>query len=223
MASMIAWCANWHGKKHAGDDPDDPICDAKATREADVMRKGGRAKRRLSGFKVVGLFTIGAPAVMRSSTVKGEKYYRRQLYNDEAEDGCFPGLRLFNQGKRGSDPVTWLNHAVLNDVDYRHPKMRALGLGLDAAGENATEYVCGEEISSTKPDPPKGTLRSKIKALGEFMLHVASSYIRRAVDQLCLMGNDNRLMAHKIKKGKAVRFLKKIANHAKGAAANGEK
>ena len=211
MASMVAWCTNWQGKKHAGDDRDDPV--SKGTGwdvKVDGYGHGGRlwtTKQLLSGFKVVGLYTIGAPAVMRSSNVKGEKYYRRQLYNDEAEDGCFPGLRMFNHGKAGSDPIAWLGSAVLNDVVYRHPKMRALGLG--DAGESATEYACGEEISSTKPDPPRGTLHSKIKALGQFMLHKATSYIRRAMDQLCLQGNDNRLIAHRIKKNKAAHWIKK--------------
>lgn len=76
---------------------------------------------------VSGLFTFGAPPISEE-----------QVLNVAAQDGCFPGLRIYSVGTRAvdemgllmriADPVAWM----LSPLDFKHPRSAAMSLDVDS-------------------------------------------------------------------------------------------
>lgn len=65
------------------------------------------------GFLIKSLYTIGAPALAKSSPRNGQ-----------TESGCFDGIRFFNEDSRTFDPVSY----ALAMVGFEHPRVKAVQL-----------------------------------------------------------------------------------------------
>lgn len=83
------------------------------------------------------VFTFGAPAISKVS-----------LWNAAREDGCFPGVRIYNSGTELikeyklrmhiTDPVPW----ILTELDFQHYRTNALSLHEDSP-KNQGFMKCG--------------------------------------------------------------------------------
>eukprot|EP00947_MAST-08B_sp_MAST-8B-sp1_P005598 g5598.t1 len=146
-------------------------------------------KREFRGFKVIGLYTWGAPGVIYSSNWHFwglNKYYKRMLFNDGEADGCFPGLRVYNEDQDASDPVPWL--ANTGPFNWVHPRMRTVALGKPGTPAKVLECGRGDKkaeeawdgVNSPEPKP----LRF-VGSLFSFDLHLFERYRERMAAQFC--------------------------------------
>lgn len=112
LASVLATCANA---------PGNPLADQ-------------------LGFLIQSLYTIGAPALAKSSPRNGQ-----------TESGCFDGIRFFNEDSRTFDPVAYA--AVL--LGFEHPRVKAVQLHSNSADIlSFNTYTCESEEARANSDEP---------------------------------------------------------------------
>lgn len=119
-------------------------------------------------FRVNGLYTLGAGGAAKSL-----------LTNRQRKDGCFPGIRWYNEDTRRmlSDPVP----AFGNPVGLKHPNMMAVRLSQDGPEVRKVEFKCNtrQAFSCPSASDEKCGARGLIQSNLDIRRHFPQIYTAR--------------------------------------------